>query len=258
MSTDRTPSLDSFDDGMRVMVVGASGGIGGALIEALADKPKVESLIACSRQGRALDHPKITAQKLDLENEESIAAVADAAKNASGALDLVIVASGILHDDDGAGGGLGPEKTWRHLDPAAFERVLRINTIGPAILGKHVLPLLAKDRKSVLAALSARVGSIGDNHLGGWHAYRASKAALNMVLRNFAIELQRRNPKAICIGLHPGTVDTALSEPFQANVPDEQLFSAKRAATQLLNVIDGARPEDSGRVLAWDGEIVPP
>ena len=163
------------------------------------------------------------------------------------------MASGILHDDE----ALRPEKTWRALDGAALERVYRINAVGPALVAKHFLPLLARDRKSVFAALSARVGSISDNHLGGWHAYRASKAALNMLLRTFAIELARRNPRAICVGLHPGTVDTGLSAPFQANVPEGKLFTPDFAAARLLEVVDRLKPDDSGKVFAWDGQLIP-
>lgn len=190
---------------------------------------------------------------LDLENEETIVGAAASLADAFGSLDLVIVATGILYHED----GLRPEKTWRSLDAAALERVLRINTIGPALVAKHFLPLLTKNSKSVFAALSARVGSIGDNEIGGWHAYRASKAALNMLIRNFAIELERRNPQAIAVGLHPGTTDTDLSRPFQANVPDGKLFSPDFAAQRLLQVIDGLRASDSGRQLAWDGKRIP-
>lgn len=127
----------------------------------------------------------------------------------------------------------------------------------PALVAKHFLPLLARDRKSVFAALSARVGSISDNQLGGWHAYRASKAALNMLLRTFAIELARRNPRAVCVGLHPGTVDTGLSAPFQANVPEGKLFTPDFAAARLLEVVDRLKPDDSGHVFAWDGQLIP-
>jgi len=246
--------LTSFASDMRVVVIGASGGIGGALTETLANSPRVESVIACSRRGTLPDHPKIEAATLDLEDEASIAAVAERAGRDGQPLDLVITASGILHD----GADLGPEKTWRHLDAGALERVYRINTIGPALIGKHFLPLLANNRKSLFAALSARVGSIGDNQLGGWHAYRASKAALNMILKNFAIELGRRNPDAICIGLHPGTTDTGLSKPFQGQVPKGKLFTSAYAAAHLLSVIDGALSEDSGHVLAWDGKTITP
>ncbi len=166
----------------------------------------------------------------------------------------MIVASGILHDGD----ALHPEKTWRALDGAALEQVYRINTVGPALVAKHFLPLLARHRKSVFAALSARVGSTSDNQLGGWHAYRASKGALNMLLRTFAIELARRNPRAACVGLHPGTVDTRLSAPFQANVPEGKLFDADLAAERLLEVIDRLKPADSGSVFAWDAQQIPP
>jgi NAD(P)-dependent dehydrogenase (short-subunit alcohol dehydrogenase family) len=125
-------------------------------------------------------------------------------------------------------------------------------------LAKHLLPLLPAEGKSAFAALSARVGSIGDNHLGGWHAYRASKAALNMLLRNLAIELGRRKPEALCVGLHPGTVDTPLSAPFQGNVAEGKLFTPAFAAGRLLAVLEALRPEDSGQVFAWDGQRVEP
>jgi len=138
-----------------------------------------------------------------------------------------------------------------------MERAFRINTIGPALVAKHFLPLLSKDRKAVFAALSARVGSISDNRLGGWHAYRASKAALNMMIRTLSIELARQKPKALCVGLHPGTVDTDLSKPFQARVAKDKLFSPAHSARCLLTVLDGLGPEENGGVFAWDGGRVP-
>lgn len=247
-------SLSSFDSGMRVAVVGASGGIGHALTTILADSPAIHQIVACSRSGAVPSHPKIRPHGLDLDKEETIEAVARAASADGDDLDLVIVATGILHDED----GLRPEKTWRALDGTALERVFRVNTVGPALVAKHFLPLLARERKSVFAALSARVGSISDNQLGGWHAYRASKAALNMMLRTFAIELTGRNPRAICVGLHPGTVDTALSAPFKANVPNGSLFRPDFAAGRLMRVIDQLGTDDNGRVFAWDGKVVPP
>jgi NAD(P)-dependent dehydrogenase (short-subunit alcohol dehydrogenase family) len=196
---------------------------------------------------------KVRYQRLDLEDEATIARAAASVRAEVDALDLVFVASGILHDDH----GLRPEKTWRALDGAALERAYRINAVGPALVAKHFLPLLARDRKSVFAALSARVGSISDNRLGGWHAYRASKAALNMLLRTFAIELARRNPRAVCVGLHPGTVNTALSAPFQANVPEAKLFTPDFAAARLVEVIERLEPEDSGSVFGWDNIRIP-
>ena len=132
-----------------------------------------------------------------------------------------------------------------------------MNATGPALFAKHFLPLLARDRKAAFAALSARVGSISDNALGGWYAYRASKAALNMLIRSLSIELARRSPQALCVGLHPGTVDTPLSVPFRGAVPDGQLFSPDHAAVCLLDVLDGLSPLDTGGVFDWAGQSVP-
>lgn len=136
-------------------------------------------------------------------------------------------------------------------------RDYRVNTVGPALVAKHFLPLLPRDRRAIFAALSARVGSTSDNRLGGWHSYRASKAALNMILRNLAIELVRSHPQAIVAGLHPGTVQTRLSEPFQRGVQPEKLFTPEHSAGRLLSVLDGLAPADSGGVFAWDGTVIP-
>jgi NAD(P)-dependent dehydrogenase (short-subunit alcohol dehydrogenase family) len=144
----------------------------------------------------------------------------------------------------------------RALDPAALGQMIAVNAIGPALVAKHLLPLTPRGRPSVFAALSARVGSIGDNRLGGWHGYRASKAALNMLIRTLAIEHRRTRPVGVCVALHPGTVDTALSAPFQSGVRPEKLFSPTRSATALLQVMDRLGPEDSGGFFAWDGAII--
>ena len=151
-----------------------------------------------------------------------------------------------------------PEKSLRDIDGAALDRLFRINATGPAVVMRHFLPLLAKDRRSVFAALSARVGSIGDNRLGGWVGYRASKAALNQVIRTLAIELGRTDPHAVLVGLHPGTVDTPLSTPFQRNVDAGRLFSPEQAAGLLLDVIAGLAPGDSGHCLDWAGKRIAP
>lgn len=245
--------LKSFGNDLNVAVIGASGGIGGAVVSVLNNLPQIARLHAFSRQdieGRGLE--KVTFGRLDLLDEASIRAAADSVA-ATGRPHLVFVASGILHQGD----DLQPEKTWSRLDPQAMEEAFRINSVGPALVAKHFLPLLAKDRKSVFAALSARVGSISDNQLGGWYSYRASKAALNMLLKGFAIELARRNEAAICVGLHPGTVDTNLSAPFQRGVPADKLFSPMTSAEHLLKVIDALKPADSGKVFAWDGSEIP-
>ena len=227
------------------IIIGASGGIGTALEAALIEEDAHAKVwgFARSRTG---------AQHLDLTDEASIAAAA--ALVAQGpAPALVIVATGLLHED-----GRGPEKALRELDPAWLARQYAVNTIGPALVARHFLPLLAKSGTPVFAALSARVGSISDNRLGGWHGYRASKAALNMLIATFAVEARRAGDRAIIVGLHPGTVDTALSRPFQANVTPGTLLAPDRAALQLLDVIEGLKVKDSGKVFAWDGAEIAP
>lgn len=241
----------SLREGYRALVVGASGGLGSAFVAALADDPRCAIVHAASRHPRTAEAAKIVTCRIDLLDEASIEAAA-AAIGSGGPLDLVIVATGILHD-----GEIKPEKTWRAMTPRAFERVFAINTAGPALIAKHFLGLLNREHRSVLAAVSARVGSIGDNELGGWHAYRASKAALNMLIRNFAIELRSRNKSAICVALHPGTVDTSLSAPFKAGVAEHKLFSPERSAGHLLAVIDCLEPGQSGKLIAWDGTELP-
>lgn len=150
-----------------------------------------------------------------------------------------------------------PEKTWRAIDPELMAESFAVNTIGPALVAKHVLPLFPRDRRAVFAAMSARVGSIGDNRLGGWYSYRASKAALNQIIRTLSIELAAKRPHAICVGLHPGTVATDLSHPFQGNVPAGNLARPDEAAAQLLDVISGLTPGDTGNVFDAKGLRVP-
>lgn len=244
--------LPSLGGGYRAAVFGASGGLGAALVEALAADPSCAAVHAGSRSGRHFDHPRIASFTFDLEDEASLERAAQRI-TADAPPDLVLVATGLLHD-----GGLQPEKSLRALSAAGLLRALQINAVGPALIAKHLLPGLPRERRAIFAALSARVGSISDNRKGGWYGYRASKAALNQLLRTAAIELARTRPLAICVGLHPGTVDTRLSAPFQAGVPAEQLFPAALSAAHLLRVIDGLQPSDSGRVYAWDGREVPP
>lgn len=244
--------LISFDNPIRVAVIGASGGIGRAFTENLAADPAVEAVLATSRQGTVPAGERVHALHLNLEDEASIEAAATAARDRLGGLDLVIIATGILH-----GQGFGPEKSYRQLDPAAMARVLALNTIGPALVARHFLPILPRQGRCIMAALSARVGSIGDNQLGGWHSYRASKAALNMLIKNFAIEQTRRNADAIVVGLHPGTVATDLSAPFRSGVPEGRLFTPAHAAGRLLDTLDGLVSADSGGVFDHDGERLP-
>jgi NAD(P)-dependent dehydrogenase (short-subunit alcohol dehydrogenase family) len=245
--------LTSLGAGLNAAIIGASGGIGGAFVDHLAESDSVQRIFGLSRSAPTPPNRKLSWHRLDLEDEGSIAEAATAVLQTADELHLVVVATGILHD----GERLRPEKTWRAITGPGMERVFRLNTIGPSLVAKHFLPLLASQRKSVFAAISAKVGSVEDNHLGGWHAYRASKAALNMVIKTLAIELARRNPQALCVGLHPGTTDTALSKPFQGGVPAEKLFTPAYSAGRLLTVIDGLTHEDSGQLYSWDGRRIP-
>lgn len=244
-------SLDSLQPGYRALVFGASGGVGAAMLHTLAADPRCGALHAASRTRPNTIPPRAAWHAFDLADEASIARTI-AAATADGPLDLVIVATGMLHD-----GAIKPEKTWRALDGDALDKAFRINAAGPALIARHALDHMPRGSKAVFAALSARVGSISDNRLGGWHAYRASKAALNMIVKTCAIELARRNPHAVCVTLHPGTVDTALSKPFQSGVSASRLFTADHSARCLLGVIDALEPADSGKLLAWDGTEIP-
>ncbi len=248
------PTLDSFAAPLTALVVGASGGIGAALTQELAACDRVSRVHALSRTGAVPQGPKISPGQIDLEDEDSIALAAETLKQAGEVPSLVIVAAGILHDPNT---GLGPEKSHRALSLASFERVHRINCFGPALVAKHLLPLFARKERAVFAALSARVGSISDNRLGGWYAYRASKAALNQVLRCLAIEQARKSPQHVILGLHPGTVASDLSGPFQGHVAEGKLFSPGYAARHLLAVVNNATPDHSGELHAWDGQRVP-
>lgn len=244
--------FQSLGQNLRVVVVGASGGIGAALVERLVASEQVARVHALSRKGKSHPSPKVANLTFDFTDEASIEAAAQALAEV-GPLDVVIIATGLLQ-----GQGIAPEKNLRALSFEGFETSFLINTIGPAMTAKHFLPLMRRDGKAVFAALSARVGSISDNRIGGWYAYRSSKAALNMALKTLSIEMARRFKELVIIGLHPGTVDTDLSKPFQSNVPEGKLFTADYSAEKLLAVIDQVTPKDSGNLLDWSGETVTP
>ncbi|GGK48089.1 SDR family NAD(P)-dependent oxidoreductase [Salinarimonas ramus] len=221
------------------LVVGASGGIGAALVRALEEDGRFSPVIAASRSG---------SPPLDVTDEASVAAFAASLGDTQ--LALVVDATGLLHDAE-----MTPERSWRDIDPAVMARSFAINAIGPALLLKHLAPRLARDGKATFATLSAKVGSIGDNRLGGWYAYRASKAALNQIVRTASVELARRRPGALCVAIHPGTVDTRLTKPFAkaglaVATPDE-------AASRLLAVLDGLPSSATGGFYDYRGEALP-
>ncbi len=219
------------------MVFGASGGIGSALVAALSSTGSFRQVVGFSRN---------SSPPIDLLDEASLERAATFAAE-TGELRLVIDATGFLHDDL-----QGPEKSWRQLDAGNLARSFALNAIGPALIMKHVLPRLPRSGKAVFATLSARVGSIGDNRLGGWYAYRASKAALNQLVRTAAVELARRSPEGICVALHPGTVATPLSAPF---TPAGHRYShtGEVAAGHLLAVVDKLSAEANGGFFDWRG-----
>lgn len=233
-------TLQSFPPGGLAVVFGASGGIGRALVADLSASGQFAAVLGLSRRDDGVD----------LTDEPSIAAAAARIAATGLPLRLVIIATGLLHD-----GTLQPEKSWRQLDAAALARNFAINAIGPSLVAKHVLPLMPRQGKAVFAALSAKVGSIGDNRLGGWYGYRAAKAALNQLMHTAAIELMRTRPEAICVTLHPGSVATTLSAPFAS--PSHAAASPGEAADRLLAVLDGLTPEQTGHFLDHTGVPLP-
>ncbi|MCC5866975.1 MAG: SDR family NAD(P)-dependent oxidoreductase [Gammaproteobacteria bacterium] len=242
-----------------VLVVGASRGLGREFVRQLLHCPDVGRVWAACRRPASLTLPADTPTALlhpltlDVTDEASIAAAAAVLEQDSNSLRLILNVAGVLHTPE----GMQPE---RRLADVQAEHMLwsyRVNALGPLLVAKHFSQLLPRSDPAVFASLSARVGSIGDNRLGGWYAYRAAKAAQNMVTRNLSIELPRRYRGLLCVGLHPGTVDTELSSPFQANVPEGKLFSVERAVRQLLAIINALGPEDQGSCIAWDGQRIP-
>lgn len=234
-----------------IAIFGSSGAIGQAFIEQLSNHHPQATIHAFSRQVQNFDRNNIQSHSIHYTDEAALAQAANHISQLS-PLDLVLITNGILHDDQ-----VQPEKSIKNIASDNMHHVFEVNTIVPALIAKHFLPKMAKDKPAVFGALSARVGSLSDNKLGGWHAYRASKAALNMILKNAAIEMGRTHKQLIIVGLHPGTVDSTLSKPFQSHVPEHKLFTPAYATEQLLQVLSRLSPEQSGRCFAWDGEEIP-
>ena len=243
-------------------VQGASRGIGLELARQLLERrPKGRVIASCRRPAEASalrelasTHPeRLFVVEIDVANEGSIARAADRVAGETDELDLIINVAGVLHGPD-----FGPEKKLAQIRPEVLRTVFEVNAFGPVLVAKHFHRFLRHEERSVFASISARVGSISDNRLGGWYAYRGSKAAQNMFTKNLSIELGRIAPAAIVVGLHPGTVDTDLSKPFQRNVPRAQLQSPEASVRALLDVIDALGPEDSGKVFDFRGDEIEP
>ena len=248
---------------MNILIQGGGRGIGLALARrALA--AGAERLIITARQpesapayselahGELDGDARVSFLPLDVTDDASLTTAATAIKEMVPRLDRVIFTSGMLQKGD-----IRPEKRIADIDAEALVHLYRVNALGPVLLARELWPLLKGEHDLTYAAISARVGSISDNRLGGWYAYRASKAALNQLMRTLSIEIARANPKACVATLHPGTVDTDLSKPFQGNVPKDKLFTADDSATRLWQVLDRLTPADTGTLFAYDGSVIP-
>jgi NAD(P)-dependent dehydrogenase (short-subunit alcohol dehydrogenase family) len=230
--------MNSFPEGFRSLVIGSTGAIGSAFVQALQANPRCAEVLGLHRS---------SAPGVDFEDEASVASAA--AHVGQGArFHLIVNASGVLHTPQ-----CMPEKKLSDLHYAQLMDIFRINTFGPALVLRHFAPLLDAQR-GVLVMLSAKVGSIGDNKLGGWYSYRASKAALNMLVKTASIEVKRRNPHAVLASLHPGTVNSKLSRPFRGA---EIGRSAADAVAEMLQVVDRLSPADTGRFFSYNGAALP-
>lgn len=241
---------------LSILVVGASGGIGGAMLTELGKRYPDSRRIGTwqnTSPATALSSPghmssDIEWEQLDATSDEAVSGLLERI----GKLDWIVDASGYLHSASGK-----PEKSLRDVEPEFFIENMTKNVLPTLLLAKHSLANLKDSENSIFATLSAKVGSIEDNRLGGWTSYRCSKAALNMAVRNISIEWKRRNPRTCVVALHPGTTATNLSLPFQRNVPESQLFPVEKTANFLVDRLQELRPENTGRFLAFDGEVLP-
>lgn len=244
-----------------VLIVGASQGIGLGFVKKLLQNDRIAKIYATYRRLdsaselialQSENSARLTCLALDITDELQITEVLQNISNEINQLHLVINCVGLLHE-----GNLQPEKSLRQLNSENLQHYFQVNSIGAVLLAKHLLPLFRHPEKSIFATISAKLGSIGDNQLGGWYGYRASKAALNMFMRTVAIEYGRSCPKTTVVTLHPGTTDTRLSRPFQKNVAAERLFSVEHTVNQLLAVIEQLQEGDSGQFFSWDGTTLP-
>ena len=234
---------------MNALVLGGSGGIGRAFVEQMSRKSGIERIHATwnSHEPDSGDS-KVSWYRLDATREEEIEGLC----RQLGEIDISINAIGMLHDDQ-----YGPEKSTRQISADYFSRSIEINTLPTLLLARHLAPNLKHKRPAHFATVSARVGSIEENYLGGWYSYRASKAALNMILKTLSIEWKRSLPNVVVSALHPGTTDTALSKPFQKQVPPGNLFTTAQSAAYMMQVLQGLSPKDSGNFWSFDGERLP-
>ncbi len=243
------------------LIVGASQGIGLGFVRTLLENPTINKIYATYRNSESAQElillsnqhsDRLICLEVDITDESQIEARIKQISATVDKLHLVIYCVGVLHE-----GKLTPEKSLRQINSENLLYYFQVNSIGAVLLAKHLMPLFRQSDRSIFASISAKVGSIGDNRLGGWYGYRASKAALNMFLKTTAIEYSRRCPKTIVVALHPGTTDTRLSKPFQKNVPPEKLFPVEHTVSLLSKVIAGLDIKNSGQFFSWDGSQLP-
>ena len=234
-----------------VAIIGASGGVGSAILDQCLTSQSITSIHCFSRQCVSSADSRVHYHHIDYSDERTIQ---NALENLPPELtfDLIFIATGALHDNN-----MMPEKSISQYSAEKAQHFYLINTIGPSLIMKHFGSRLTPQRVCIFAALSARIGSIGDNRLGGWYSYRASKAALCMMMKSFSIEISRRHKQAICVTLHPGTVDSELSKPFQKNINPSTLMTPKQSALQLISTLSQLNVEQSGSQFAYDGQLIP-
>jgi NAD(P)-dependent dehydrogenase (short-subunit alcohol dehydrogenase family) len=239
---------------MTAIVLGARGGLGASFARALTSSAGVSRVLTTSRDAQWCEAEAAPTERrlhVDLTSEADLVMLTEHISE-DAPLQLVLNCTGLLHGDS-----IQPERTWRELDLEQMRRVFDVNALGVALLVKHLVPRMPRQGRSIFASVSARVASIGDNRLGGWYSYRASKAAQNMILKTASIEAARTHPDLVIAALHPGTVDTELSKPFTRRLGPDRLFTPDYSRERLSEVMSGLTPKDSGGLFAWDGAPIP-
>ncbi|MAV98818.1 MAG: hypothetical protein CML81_03300 [Rhodobiaceae bacterium] len=231
----------------KVLVVGATGGIGSAFVEKIKQLDKDNIIIEVVRK-KKYNHQI----EVDMLDEESMTQCALEIHKQHGTIDMILNTVGLLHSD-----GAMPERAYKEINQDFLQKTFEANTFIPFLVSKHFIPLLSKNKTSLIAFMSARIGSISDNNLGGWYSYRASKSALNMLIKTLSIELSYKNKNAICIGLHPGTVKTNLSDPFSEKIKAYKVFSKEESIDYLVNQINRVDQTFSGKLIDWKGDVIP-
>ena len=229
-----------------IAIIGASGALGSAFLNKLIDINKYSNIHCFSRKTLTTNNPRVFSHSIDITSEKSISNSSKFIPSDM-SLDLIFVATGILHNNT-----VKPEKSFNEISQKNLIEIFNVNTFGVALVMKYFLPKLNKESRSLFMAISAKVGSISDNHLGGWYSYRSSKTALNMIIKSAAIELKRKNKNSVIVGIHPGTIDSNLSRPFQKNVK-HKIYTPEEAAQNIYKISTKFSDEMSGNIYDYNG-----